>query len=109
MTARPRNALVLALVFALGVGACLGVAPLLRPPHPLPPSLDALGLRPAQRARIDAIVRRHGHEIDAALGDALPRIRAIQDRVATEIEAELDPAQRERFRRERQAQRPTGP
>jgi hypothetical protein len=102
MNLRAKSAWVLTVVFALGIIAGLGLAPLIRRPRPLPPSLNALGLRPDQRARVEAIIARHGPEIDAALGDARPRIRAIQERVATEIEAELDPDQRERFRRERQ-------
>lgn len=107
-SARRRSVLVLGLTFALGVVAGVGLAPLLRPPSPLPPSLERLGLRPDQRARVDAIVARHGPEIEAALGDALPRLRAVQERVALEIEEELDPAQRERFRQERASQ-PSGP
>lgn len=100
--ARTMSALVLAGVFVLGILSGLGIAPLLRPPPgDLPPSLEALHLKPEQRARIQAIVKRHGPEVDAALGDALPRLRAVQERVAAEIEAELDPAQRDAFRRER--------
>ena len=103
--ARRRRILSVALLlgaFALGLVAGVGVAPLLRsPPGHLPPSLDALHLRPEQRGRIEAIIARHGPEVDAALGDALPRLRAVQERVALEIEAELDTSQRELFRRER--------
>lgn len=111
MTNAPRRArlfgvLALTLAFGLGAAAGLGVAPLLRPPRPpLPPSLDELRLAPEQRARIEGIIARHGPEVEAALGEALPRLRAVQDRVAAEIEAELTPAQRERFVRER-ARRP---
>jgi hypothetical protein len=43
-----------------------------------------------------------GSKLDAALGDALPRIQAVRERVAKEIEAELDDGQREVFRRQRQ-------
>ncbi len=100
--ARFWSSAILLCVFALGVVAGIGVAPLLRPrPGALPPSLEVLGLRPEQRGRIEAIIARHGPEVDAALGDALPRLRAVQERVATEIETELDAPQRAAFRRER--------
>jgi hypothetical protein len=104
------SALVLVATFALGGAAGIGVAPLLRPPPPpLPPTLQSLQLRSEQRQRIDAIIARHGPEVEAALGDALPRLRAVQARVALEIEAELDPAQREAFRRDRADRGPPMP
>lgn len=106
LTPQTRNGLVLTVTFGLGVVAGLGLAPLLRPPPPMPPSLEALELRPEQRARIEQIVAHHGPELDEALGDALPRLRAVQEAIAVEIEAELDPEQRERFRREREAHAP---
>lgn len=91
-------------VFLLGIGAGLGLAPLLRPPRgALPPSLEELRLSGDQRARIEAIVHSHGAEIEAALGDARPRLRAVQERVAVEIERELTEAQRARFRAQRAA------
>lgn len=105
---RARLAAVAVLIgtFGLGLVAGVGIAPLLRrPPPPLPPSLGALHLSEEQRGRIQAIIERHGPEVEAALGDAAPRLRAVQERVAVEIEAQLDAAQRERFRRER-ASRP---
>jgi hypothetical protein len=107
---RTRITLILTGTFVLGMLAGVGLAPLLRrpPPH-LPPSLQALHLRPEQRARIEAIVIHHGPEVEAALGDALPRLRAVQDRVALEIEAELDPDQRERLRHERLERMPPIP
>jgi hypothetical protein len=99
---RTISAAVLLCTFALGIAAGIGIAPLLRPPGgDLPPSLHALHLRPEQRTRIEAIIERHRPEVDAALGDALPRLRAVKERVALEIEAELDASQREAFRRER--------
>jgi hypothetical protein len=100
-----KNVLILLMTFALGAAAGIGVAPRLRGPPPMAPGLDALHLRPDQRARVEAIVAKHGPEVEAALGDALPRLHAVQERVALEIEAELDPEQREAFRRER-AQHP---
>ncbi len=105
-------ALVLALTFALGAVAGVGAAPLLRPPPrpgALPPGMEALSLRPDQQRRIAAIVESHGPEIEAALGDALPRVRAVQDRVAIEIEDVLDADQRAKFRADRASRRPPPP
>ncbi len=101
--ARSISVLVLIAVFAIGIVAGLGIAPLLRPPPPgdLPPGLAELGLSRDQRARVAAIVDRHRGEIDAALGDALPRLRAVQESVALEIEQVLDADQREEFRQMR--------
>lgn len=97
---------VLLCTFGLGLVAGVGIAPLWRrPPPSLPPSLGALHLREEQQRRITAIIERHAPEIDVALGDAAPRLRAVQERVALEIEAELDASQRAVFRRER-ASRP---
>lgn len=97
-------------VFLLGVAAGVGLAPLLRPPQgPLPPSLEALGLSASQRARIEAIVHRHGAEVEAALGEARPRLRAVQERVAGEIERELTEAQRAQFRAMRASRRAPAP
>lgn len=98
---RARTALLFTGTFVLGIAGGLGLAPLVRPPPRLPPGLESLHLSPGQRARIDAIVARHGPELDAALGDALPRIQAVRERVAEEIEAELDERQKEEFRRQR--------
>ena len=107
---RVTSVLVLTGTFVFGVLAGLGIAPLLRPPPgDLPPSLEALHLRPSQRARIQAIMKKRAPEVDAALGDALPRLRAVQDRVATEIEGELDPSQIEAFRRDRADRSPPAP
>jgi hypothetical protein len=100
------SAAVLLCTFALGLVGGVGIAPLVRPPpSPLPPSLGALHLRPEQQERVVAIIERHAPEVEAALGDAAPRLRAVQERVALEIEAELDASQREAFRRNR-ASRP---
>lgn len=103
MKARIAGSAVVVATFVLGIVAGIALGPLVRPPPPppAPPSLEALHLRPEQRARIDAIIARHGPDVEAALGDALPRLRAVQDRVAQEIEAELDASQRVAFRRER--------
>lgn len=102
-----KSALILFVTFALGLIAGVGLAPVLHgpPPRPGAPGLEALHLRPEQRARVEAIIAKHGPEVEAAIGDALPRLHAVQERVAQEIEAELDPEQREAFRRER-AQHP---
>lgn len=105
-------ALVLALTFALGALAGIGAAPLLRPPpRPggMPPGMESLALRPEQQRRIAAIVDAHGPEVEAALGDALPRLRVVQDRVAAEIEEVLDADQRAAFRAQRASRRPPAP
>lgn len=108
--ARRWGVVALCVTFALGAAAGLGLAPLLRPPRPpLPHSLEYLHLRPAQRQRIEAIIARHGPQVEAALAEARPRLRAVQERVAAEIEAELTPEQRERFRRERATHPPPAP
>lgn len=99
---RLRGPLVLAATFLLGALSGLGVAPLLRPPPGgLPPALESLHLSAGQRSRVEAIIARHGPEVEATLADAMPNLRALQERVALEIEAELDDDQRARFRRER--------
>lgn len=101
---KPRVAapLLLGATFVVGIVAGVFLAPLLHPPPgPLPPSLQALHLSPGQRARIEAIVQKHGPEIEATLGEVAPRLRALQEKIALEIEAELDQPQREAFRRDR--------
>jgi hypothetical protein len=103
---RLKSALVLIVTFALGAITGIGLMPLLHRPPMADHKLEALGLRPDQRRRIEQIIARHGPEIDAALGDALPRLRAVQDRVANEINAELDPTQQARFRQLRQRRAP---
>jgi hypothetical protein len=107
---RQVSAAMLLVTFGLGLVGGVGLAPLLRsPPGRLPPSFEPLHLSPAQRGRIEAIVDSHGPEVDAAPGEARPRLRAVQERVALEIEAELDAAQREVFRRERASHSPPLP
>jgi len=102
-TSRLAPGLVLAIMFMLGIGAGLGAAPLLRPPpRPgLPPGMERLSLSRDQEQKIRAIMEKHAPEVDAALGDALPRIRVVQERVAGEIDKVLEPDQRARFREQR--------
>lgn len=104
-------ALVLAVTFALGALAGLGVAPLLRPhPRPgLPPGMHELSLRPEQERAVEGIVAKHAPEVDEALADALPRLRVVQDRVAVEIEGVLDEDQKAKFRRQRAGRAPSPP
>jgi hypothetical protein len=99
---KARSILVLALTFVLGIGAGLGLAPLLRPPRAhLPPALESLSLRPEQKKKIEAIIDSHGPEVEAIVAESMPRLRVVQERVAVEIEQVLDEGQRTEFRRER--------
>jgi hypothetical protein len=75
----------------------------------LPPDLESLALRPEQRRQVEAIIDRHGPEVEAALGDALPRLRVVQEKVAVEIEGVLDVDQRATFHRDRARHAPPMP
>lgn len=109
MTAPQRRGVaVLALTFALGTAAGLGLAPILRGPPPAP-GLEGLELRADQRARIDAILDAHGPEVEAVLERVRPELHALQERVATEIAAELDAEQRAAFERLRAEHGPPPP
>lgn len=114
------TALVLVAVFAAGVATGVGVlrafCPPLhggrpgRPPGPggMPPFVAELGLTPDQQGRVQSIVDGHRAEIEAAVRETFPRVRAIQDRVDAEIRAVLTPEQAARFDALR-ARRPPGP
>ncbi len=102
------TALVLVAVFAGGVATGVGASWALRPPphgrpgRPpagggLPPFVGELGLSAEQQARVRAIVEGHRGEMEAAIRDAFPRVRAIQDRVDGEIREVLTPEQAARF------------
>lgn len=108
---RRRAILVLIVTFALGIVGGLGLAPLLRPPPrgPLPPGLESLDLRPEQKVAIERILEAHAPEVDEVMADAMPRLRALQERVAVEIEGVLDEGQRDAFRRERERGRSRRP
>lgn len=92
--------------FALGIVAGVGLAPALAPEVTrLPPGLESLDLSEQQRHEIEQIVSRHAPEVERALGDARPRLRRVQDKVAIEIERTLDEDQRRAFRRLRRERR----
>src|SRR5512136_789244 len=100
------TALVLVAVFAAGAATGAGVTWALRPPHPrggpppaggIPPFVARLGLSPEQEARVRAIAERHRPELEAAIQETFPRLRAVQDEVDREIRAVLTPEQAARF------------
>jgi Spy/CpxP family protein refolding chaperone len=94
------TALVLVAVFAAGAATGAGLAWAFRPPPrgghgpgDVPPFVGELGLSPEQEAAVRAIAERHRPEIEAAVRETFPRVRAVQDRVDREIRALLTPAQ----------------
>jgi len=104
------TALVLLAVFAAGAATGAGLATALRavppappahaprqgrPPAPdgMPPFVSELGLDPGQQVRVRAIVDAHRAELEAAVRETFPRIRAVQEKVETEIRAILTPEQ----------------
>ena len=102
------TALILVAVFVAGAATGAGLTWALRPaghgppgPRPpadgMPPFLSELRLSPDQAAQARAIVERHRPEIEEAVQETFPRVRAIQDRVDREIRALLDPDQAARF------------
>ncbi len=102
------TALILVAVFAAGAATGAGLTWALRPhgpgpggprPHPdgMPPLVAELGLSPDQAARARAIFESHRAELEAAIQEAFPRVRAVQDRVDAEIRAILTPDQVARF------------
>ena len=63
-----------------------------------------LALTPAQRAGIDSIFQRTDSSLRAIRHESQPRIQQVFERSGAEVNARLDPAQREKFakiRRER--------
>jgi Spy/CpxP family protein refolding chaperone len=101
------TALILLGVFLSGAAAGAGLAHFLRPPpRPagppgrggmLPPPLVELGLSPEQAEKARAIFERHRPELEAAIQDSFPRVRAIQERAEAEVRALLTPEQAARF------------
>ncbi len=106
--------LVLLAVFAAGAATGAGLATALRPAPPappgqgprhgrppapdgMPPFVSELGLDAGQQARVRAIVDAHRAELEAAVRETFPRIRAVQEKVETEIRAVLTPEQATRL------------
>jgi Spy/CpxP family protein refolding chaperone len=101
------SAAVLAATFALGAIAGGGIyrwiiADRLLPADDLPRGpwpLHQLDLSDEQRARVRDIFERHRPELDALLRDSFPQVRAIHERIDSEIRELLTPEQRDRFDR----------
>ena len=102
------TALVLLGVFLAGGATGAGLVWALRPHDPrpaaprprlggLPGPLAELGLTPEQAAKARAVFESHRAELQAAVEESFPRVRAVQDRVDAEIRALLTPEQAARF------------
>ncbi len=101
------TALILVSVFAAGAATGAGLTWALRPPgrpggprllaDGMPPIVAELGLSPEQAVRARAIFESHRAEIEAAVQETFPRVRAVQDQVDREIRAILTPEQVARF------------
>jgi len=95
----------------VGVAFFLGAPPrLARTPHAamLPPPLAELGLSPEQADKARAIFERYRPEIEAAVQETLPRVRAIQERAEGQVRALLTPEQAARFDAARARRPPLG-
>jgi uncharacterized membrane protein len=108
------TALILLGVFVAGAATGAGVAVFVGvrrphgPPGMLPPPIAGLGLSPEQADKARAVLERHRPEIEAAIQESFPRVRAIQDRADAEIRALLTPEQAARFD-EARSRRPSLP
>lgn len=118
------TALVLVAVFTAGAATGAGLAWALRPDGPprppprpgaprhgadgLPPPLAGLGLSPEQERGVRAILEARRPELEKAIEEAFPRVRAVQDSIDREIAALLTPEQAARFeaQRNRRSARP---
>lgn len=110
MTNRWRATLLLIVVFVAGVGVGVAGLRLLGPRRGGRPTTDRavemlghrLNLRNAQRDSVRAILDRHRPELDSAWASFRPRFDSLQHQIGKEIEAQLDPDQREKFTKLRQ-------
>ena len=105
MTSPWRATLLLVAVFLAGVGVGV-VGPRLlgqrrggRPnPDRVVDMLDRrLHLRAVQRDSVRAVLERHRAEVDSVWAAFRPRFDSVQKAIAREIEAQLDPGQRDKF------------
>jgi len=97
---RVTTALVLFAMFLAGLatGAALCRLGMPRPPHP--PGLPLpheLGLSREQEEKAAAIRERYRPDLDAVLKDAMPRVRAIEDRMGSDLRGILTPEQARRL------------
>ncbi len=112
------TALILAGVFVAGGVAGAGLTVLLRAerrpaappprPHQLPPPLRELQLTPDQERRAREVAERYRGEMEAAVQEAFPKVRAVQERMDADLRTLLTPEQAARFD-ELRARRPPGP
>jgi hypothetical protein len=81
-----------------------------RPPEgrpPLPRQFQELGLSASQQLQAEAIFERHRPELDAVLQESYPRIRAVNERMESELRSILTPEQVQQLER-LEARRPPG-
>jgi hypothetical protein len=105
MTSRWRATLLLIVVFLAGVGVGVAGHRLFGPRRGGRPTTDRavemlghrLHLRNNQRDSVRAILERHRPELDSVWGTFRPRFDSLQHTIGKEIEAQLDPDQRDRF------------
>jgi hypothetical protein len=110
MTSRGRATLLLVVVFVAGVGVGVAGLRLLGPRRGGRPTTDRavemlghrLKLRNAQRDSVRAVLERHRPELDSVWGAFRPRFDSLQHVIGKEIEAQLDPDQRDKFAQLRQ-------
>jgi hypothetical protein len=84
----------------IGLAYALGGHGRPRPPEgppPLPRQFQELGLSPAQQREAEAIFARHRPELDAVLQESYPRVRAVNERMESELRAILTPEQAKRL------------
>jgi Spy/CpxP family protein refolding chaperone len=115
------TALLLVAIFGAGVvtgaAVCRWTAPPhgeWKPPHgpppggpPMPPEWRALDLTADQAAQARQIADRHRPELEAAIKDTFPKLRAIDEQMEKELRAILTPEQQKKLD-EVKAHRPPG-
>src|SRR3990172_7446770 len=111
------TALLLVAIFAAGVVAgaavCRWAAPKSPPgPPPGPPMplpWRELGLAPAQEEKARVIVDRYRPQLEAVVKETFPRIRALSDRMESDLREILSPEQRARLDELKARRPPPGP